>query len=201
MVNLENIYQEFSSGKQDIAAIRNLVKYVYDNASSSSNRVKYLNLFGDASYDFKDRITNNTNIVPIYHATNSYFSGESSFCSDDFFALMDNNEGDVEVTNGGIDIAVGRMLVSSTTQADEMVNKVIEYHDLKSYGSWRNNYVSISDDSDKTPDATLQARQNALTDEIHLEKPFINFKKILLDSYPQETSAGGNRYPKAKEDI
>lgn len=201
VVNLENIYQEFSSGKQDIAAIRNLVKYVYDNASSASNRIKFLNLFGDASYDFKDRITDNTNIVPIYHSTNSYFSGESSFCSDDFFALMDTNEGDVEVTNGGIDIAVGRMLVSSAKQADEMVNKVIEYHDLKSYGSWRNNYVSISDDSDKTPDATLQVRQNSLTDEIYSEKPFINFKKILLDSYTQETSAGGNRYPEAKEDI
>ena len=201
VVNLENIYQEFSSGKQDIAAIRNLVKYVYDNASSPSNRIKYLNLFGDASYDFKNRIPGNTNIVPIYHATNSYFSGESSFCSDDFFALMDSNEGDVEVTNGGIDIAVGRMLVSSASQADEMVNKVIEYHDLKSYGSWRNNYVSISDDSDKVPDATLQVRQNSLTDEIHAEKPFINFKKILLDSYTQETSAGGNRYPEAKEDI
>ena len=201
VVNLENIYQEFSSGKQDIAAIRNLVKYVYDNASSPSKRVKYLNLFGDASYDFKNRISGNTNIVPIYHATNSYYSGESSFCSDDFFALMDNNEGNVELTNGGIDIAVGRMLVSSATQADEMVNKVIEYHDLKSYGSWRNNYVSISDDSDKTPDATLQVRQNSLTDEIHAEKPFINFKKILLDSYTQETSAGGNRYPEAKEDI
>lgn len=201
VVNLETIYHEFSSGKQDIAGIRNFVKYIYQNASEPSKRVKYLNLFGDASYDFKDRILNNTNIVPIYHATNSYSSGEASFCSDDFFALMDDNEGDVEVTNGGIDIAVGRMIVSSTKQADEMVNKVIEYHDIKSYGSWRNNYVSISDDSDKISDASLQVRQNGLTDDIHLQKPFINYKKILLDSYQQETSAGGNRYPEAKEDI
>ena len=201
VVNLDVIYQEFASGKQDIGAIRNFVKYVYDNASTPSERVKYLNLFGDASFDFKDRITNNTNIVPIYHSINSYTSGESSFASDDYFGSMDFNEGNEDVFNGGADIAVGRMLVSSSEQADEMVNKIIEYHDLKSYGSWRNNYVCISDDSDKPGDSTLQSKQNNLADVIHSQKPFINFKKILLDSYQQETSAGGDRYPKAKEDI
>jgi hypothetical protein len=82
-----------------------------------------------------------------------------------------------------------------------MVNKVIEYHDIKSYGSWRNNYVSISDDTDKDGDQVLQAAQNNLTDLIYSNKPFLNFKKILLDSYQQETSAGGARYPKAKEDL
>ena len=201
VINLETIYPEFSSGKQDVAAIRNFVKYVYFNASSAEKRVKYVNLFGDASYDFKDRIQNNTNIVPIYHALNSYSAGESSFSSDDFFGLMDTNEGNIINYFGGIDIAVGRMIVSSTKQADEMVNKVLEYHDIKSYGSWRNNYVAISDDSDKVSDAQLQQRQNQLTDELAFEKPFINVKKILLDSYQQETSSGGNRYPKAREEL
>ena len=201
VVTLETIYPEFSSGKQDVAAIRNFVKYVYFNASSPQNRVKYINLFGDASYDFKDRIQDNTNIVPIYHALNSYSASESAFSSDDFFGLMDSDEGNILYYFGGIDIAVGRMVVSSVKQADEMVNKVLEYHDIKSYGSWRNNYVAIADDSDKTSDAELQQRQNQLTDELAFEKPFMNVKKILLDSYDQESSAGGNRYPKAREEI
>lgn len=200
VVNLDVIYQEFACGKQDIGAIRNFVKYVYQNASSPSARVKYLNLFGDASYDFKNRITNNTNVVPIYHAIDSYHSGESSFASDDYFALMDNNEGD-PLYAFGADIAVGRMLISSVQQAEEMVNKVLEYHDIKSYGSWRNNFVAISDDADKSSDASLEVKQNSLTDVIYTQKPFINFKKILLDSYQQQTSAGGDRYPKAKEDL
>ncbi len=214
VITLESIYQEFGSGKQDIGAIRNFVKYVYFNASSPDKKVKYLNLFGDASYDFKDRARNNTNIVPIYQALNSYTESEASFASDDFYAMMDSDEGRIDsgftptsgtisiaYDIGGIDIAVGRMIVSSTEQADEMVTKVIEYHDLKSYGSWRNNYVAISDDTDKPSDASLQAKQNNLTDIIVNEKPFINFKKILLDSYEQETSAGGKRYPKAREEI
>ncbi|MFM7018713.1 type IX secretion system sortase PorU [Flavobacterium sp.] len=201
VVNLELIYPEFGGGKQDIGAIRNFIKYVYQNASSTSNRVKYVNLFGDASFDFKDRIRNNTNVVPIYHAVNSYYETAASFSSDDYFVEMDSNEGNLDINYGAPDIAVGRMLISSSQQAEEMVNKVIEYYDIKSYGSWRNNYVAISDDTDKTGDNVLQAAQNSLTDTIYSNKPFINFKKIILDSYQQETSAGGDRYPKAKEDL
>lgn len=220
VVNLETIYPEFSSGKQDIGAIRNFVKYVYTNASSVDKRVKYLNIFGDTSFDFKDRIPNNTNLVPIYQALNSYTEGEASFASDDFFGMMDPDEGRLDFGNsptngnmsfsydfGGIDIAVGRMIVSSTQQADEMVNKVIEYHDIKAYGSWRNNYVAISDDPSSPgdpfhgADKYLQYYQNRLTDRIWTEKPFMNVKKILMDSYQQETSSGGKRYPKAREEI
>jgi hypothetical protein len=216
VVNLENIYQEFSSGKQDIGAIRNFVKYVYSNASSLDKRVKYLNLFGDASYDFKDRIVNNTNIVPIYQALNSYSEGETSFATDDFYGMMDANEGRIDSANSpsngptnfsynftGVDIAIGRMIVSSSQQAEEMINKVIEYHDIKSYGSWRNNYVCIGDDPnpEKPSDNQLQYYQNRLADRIKLEKPFINTKKVLLDSYVQVTSAGGKRYPSAREEI
>jgi Peptidase family C25 len=45
VITLESIYQEFSSGKQDIAAIRNCIKYIYDNPLNPSKRVKYVNLF------------------------------------------------------------------------------------------------------------------------------------------------------------
>jgi hypothetical protein len=59
-------------------------------------------------------------------------------------------------------ISVGRMLVNDGLQADEMVNKVLQYHDTKSLGSWRNNVVIITDDSDIPSDASLQDRQNNL---------------------------------------
>lgn len=201
VISLENIYQEFSSGKQDIAAIRNCIKYIYDNASSPDKKIRYLNLFGDASYDYKDRVTNNSNIVPIYQSLISSSVGEAGFASDDFFGFMDPDEGVVIPYSGGIDIAVGRMLVADNAQAQEMVNKVIDYYDAKSYGNWRNNVVLISDDSDKNGDQSLQSNQNALADQISAEKPFFNIEKIFLDAYTQEASAGGARYPKARTDF
>lgn len=203
---LENIYQEFSSGKQDIGAIRNFVRYVYDNASTAANRVKYVCLFGDASYDALNRIPNNTNIVPTYASLNGETAGESSFITDDFFGMMDPDEGRIDAPTGGldlggIDVAVGRMIVDDNIQAEDLVNKIIDYHDIQSYGSWRNNIVMISDDADKDGDASLQFRQNQLADVISTQKPFLNVRKIFLDAYEQETSSGGNRYPKARQDI
>lgn len=211
VVPLPLIYNEFGGGKQDIAAIRNFVKYVYDNASNTANKVKYLNLFGDASYDFKDRIRNNTNIVPIFHGfevsqslnpnNSTNFSLFSSFMSDDFFTLMDDNEGNMQSSADLMDLAVGRMLVSSNTQASEMVNKVIEYHDEKSYKRWRNNLVYYADDPDPflSGDYLLQKDLNELADEVSVANPFFNSNKIFTDAYVQEVSAGGPRYPQAKK--
>ncbi|MBC5833271.1 type IX secretion system sortase PorU [Flavobacterium sp. F372] len=211
VVTLSSIYKEFGGGKQDVAAIRNFVKYVYDNASSTLNRVKYLNLFGDASYDFKNRITNNNNIVPIFHGfyvsqslssnNSSNFSLFSSFMSDDFFTLMDNNEGDMNSSIDHMDLAVGRMLVSSNVQAAEMVNKVKEYHDEKSYKRWRNNLVYYADDPNPflSGDWFLQRDLNNLADQVTIANPFFNTNKIFTDAYSQQVSAGGPRYPLAKK--
>lgn len=213
VVSLESIYQEFGGGKQDIAAIRNFIKYVYTNASLPSKRVKYVNLFGDASYDYKDRIRTNTNVVPIFHGfypasslaqnNSTNFSLFASFMSDDFFVMMDDNEGDMQTNADGLDIAVGRMLVSSVEQASEMVNKVYEYYDEKSYGRWRNNLVYYADDPDpfKSGDWFLQKDLNVLADQVSLANPFFNTKKIYTDAYIQEVSAGGPRYPQAKKDF
>lgn len=211
VVELPQIYQEFSSGKQDIGAIRNLVKYIYDAQHPNiTQKIQYVNLFGDASFDYKNRIAGNTNIVPVfetlYHVSPN--SGASilnfynylTFMSDDFYGLMDDDEGTM-ATPKDLDVAVGRMLVSSTGQAEEMVNKIIEYHDEKSYGRWRNKFVVISDDAENQSDSTLQLNLDALADELYAQKPFMNVKKIHSDSYMQVTAAGGERYPSVNEDF
>lgn len=202
VVNLENIYEEFASGKQDIGAIRNFVKYIYNNGSIPARKIKYLNLFGDASFDYKNRISNNTNIVPVFQALNSFSLG-GSYMSDDYFAMLDDNEGTMTLSGSvqDMELAVGRMLVSDTKQAEEMVTKVIEYHAIESYGKWRNNFVLISDDVDVAWENSIQTGIDALGNQIAAQKPFVNVEKIHTDSYVQEASAGGFRYPKARKDF
>ena len=204
VVVLNTLYKEFASGKQDIGAVRNFVKYIYDNPSTPAKRLKYVCLFGDASFDFKDRIPNNTNLVPIYHSLYSFSIGSASFVSDDYFGLMDANEGNITSSSDeGLDVAVGRVLASNIIEAEQLVTKIINYHDVRSYGKWRNNLVMVSDDPDvsRTGDYTLQIDVDKLADEIIAQKPFFNVKKIHTDSYVQEVTSGGTRYPKAKEDF
>jgi len=204
VVNLEDIYQEFSSGKQDIAGIRNFIKYVYNNASSDANRLKYINLFGDASFDYKNRIPNNTNIVPSFHKYVTGFSGGNysdvtTFVSDDFYGLMGNNEGRMLSDAEKPDIATGRMLIDDKAQADEMVNKVDEYLNPQSYGRWRNEYITLADDLDGQGSDEFVPWMENLDSTIAQYRPFVNVRKFYIDAWVQEASAGGQRYPEAKE--
>lgn len=209
VVNLENIYPEFSSGKQDIAAIRNLIKYVYRNASSPEKRIKYVNLFGDASFDYKNRIPNNTNIVPIFHgysSTSQYnYSIVDTFVTDDFYGLMDDNEGVMpmkQLDGEAVDIATGRMLVADKKQADEMVNKVFEYKSSEAYGRWRNEFIVLVDDLDGNGSANFIPVMDTVTvKQLNTARPFVNVRKFYTDAYVQESSAGGQRYPQAKEEF
>ena len=198
VVNVEKIYNEFSSGNQDISAIRNFVRYVYNNQNNNQD-FKYLCLFGDASFDYKDRIPSNTNIIPSWNSLNS-FSLSSSYISDDFFGMMDINEGSMSNFNK-LDIAVGRILADDNERARDLVDKIEKYYSEDSYGDWRNKIMVISDDVDEPWENIIQSTSNSIADIIEENKPFFNTRKILSDAFQQETSSGGERYPEVKNQI
>ncbi|OIQ18836.1 type IX secretion system sortase PorU [Lacinutrix sp. MedPE-SW] len=202
VLTLDAIYNEFSTGNKDIAAIRNAVKYIYDNASSPENRIKYLCLFGDSSFDYKSKIAPNTFNVPLWNAYSS-FNYTNSYISDDFYGLMDDNEGDIDDTSSPykLDIAVGRILANSSQRGKEMVDKVNTYYSQEAYGSWRNRLLFISDDVDEAFEKILQETTDEIADEISTEKPFFNTVKIHSDAFQQESSAGGDRYPEVRTAI
>src|SRR5690606_31601905 len=68
VVTPQEIYNEFSSGRQDVTALRDFVKHLYDKSPAT---LKALLLFGKCSYDYKNRVTPNTNFVPTYESRNS----------------------------------------------------------------------------------------------------------------------------------
>ncbi|WP_375238748.1 type IX secretion system sortase PorU [Aurantibacter sp.] len=193
VVTIESIYNEFNTGNPDIAAIRNFVKYVYDNASSLDKKLKYLCLFGDTSFDYKERISSNLYNFPTWNAVSS-FNLTSSFISDDFYGLMDSGEGDFEISDR-LDIAVGRIIADSPQRAAQMVDKVEAYYKEAALGNWRNNIVMVSDDVDADWEEELQRTTDEIADAISLSNPALNVIKIHTDAYQQESSSGGNRYP------
>ncbi|HUH25445.1 MAG TPA: type IX secretion system sortase PorU, partial [Flavobacterium sp.] len=207
VVPLEAIYNEFSSGQQDVVAIRNFIRYVYQ---AGDQTLKYVNMFGDASTDYLNRTSNNSNQVPIYHFLNpnlqsslsENFNDWSTFATDDFYALLDEDEG--QLTNSGytgIDVAIGRMPVNTPEEANIMIDKIEVYLSKDNAGRWKNVYTALADDVDDSSDSGLQVALNTMADELVLHKPYFNVKKIIADSYKQEVVAGGPRYPKAKEDF
>ncbi|PZD77157.1 type IX secretion system sortase PorU [Mesonia sp. K7] len=200
VVDIEDVYTEFNSGKQDVGAIRNFIKYVYDNASTLENRIKYVGIIGDGSVDYKDRLQNNSNIVPVFERLESYTTLPFSTSTDDFYGMMDANEG---IMGGSqlMDIAVGRIIAKNISEAKIQVDKIIDYEGKKSYGRWRNNFVLFSDDADSDSDHFLQVDLDAVGDDISANKPFVNVIKLHSDAYQQVSESGGERYPKLNDDL
>ncbi|MBA5791183.1 type IX secretion system sortase PorU [Flavobacterium sp. xlx-214] len=203
VVPLEAIYNEFSSGQQDIVAVRNFIRYAYH---AGNQTLKYVNMFGDASTDYKSA---NDYLVPIYHylyndlstSSSSNFHTVYTFATDDFYALLDDKEiiGSPDII--GLDVAIGRIPVNSQQQANAMVDKIEQYLSNDNSGRWKNVYTALADDVDSANDPVLQMALNDMVDELITYKPYFNVKKILADSYQQQVVAGGPRYPKAKEDF
>lgn len=195
----EEVYNEFSSGSQDITAIRDLGKMMYDR---SPGALKFLLLFGDCSYDYQNRVHNNTNYVPTYEAIENSQHQNSSIQTDDYFGVLENGSNDWK--NKGVDIAVGRFPVTTIAQAQNAVDKTINYMQNKksSIGSWRNIVTLISDDGERTDagffdNTGFMLNCEELDNIIKLVAPEINTEKIYLDNYEQVATPGSHRYPDA----
>ncbi len=190
VVTTKEVYNEFSSGQQDITAIKDFVKMFYDRAGLNNDLMpKYLLLFGDGSYDLKYRYSGNTNFIASYQSYNST-SPTGSYVSDDYFGLLDDSESDLLTDK--LDIGVGRFPVKTKEEARTTVNKIINYHNKSTFGPWRN-WVSFNGDDEDGNTHMQQA--NRLANQVIRDNPVYNVEKVMFDAYPQETNAGGQTYP------
>lgn len=199
VILLDEIYNEFGSGSKDITAIRDFIKHVYQTNTSENTQLKYVCFFGDASYDYKDRISGNNNIVPVYESFNS-FNLATSFVTDDYFAMLEANEGSMNRQHT-LDVATGRIPVDNIQQASILVDKMLRYYHSNSKGDWRNTITLLADDIDATSDIQIQSGVEEIADDIKINKPIFNVNKIYADSFVQENSSGGERYPGVKTAI
>jgi len=200
------IYNEFSSGAQDLTAIRDFIKYLYDNASAPNKKIKYVLFLGDTSFDFKNIMGNNDNTTNVfaYQSLNST-SLAISYVTDDFFSMMDANEGDFRNSNGSgnlIDVYVGRLPVKNYTEAKNAIDKILTFYSPESLGKWRSRIALVADDVDrKEYNLTLEKNTEIIADLITAHKPEYNLIKLYEDAYQQEITTGGERYPQINKGI
>ncbi|MBT8326636.1 MAG: type IX secretion system sortase PorU, partial [Bacteroidia bacterium] len=199
VVTPKQIFNEFSSGSQDVTGIRDFAKLLYDRGNASGSTFKYLLLFGDASYDYKDIEDNNTNVVPIYQSYNSH-QPPYSYCSDDYYAILDDGEGywGVQNKDEGLDLGVGRLPASNAYEAKIIVDKILHYHSENSYGNWTQNLTFIGDDEDGNDHV---GPSESMTQILRNQNPDYNINKIWLDAYEQVSFGSGNKYPAVNEEI
>ena len=190
VVTMDQLYHEFSAGAPDPTALRNFLKVLYDKGRAP----EYLLLFGAASYDYRNRVKNNTNLVPSWQSTAS-LDPVSSYVSDDYFGLL-RDQDDINRTDirNELQIAIGRIPARTAAEAAMAVNKIMAYKEQSAKGDWRHRLVFIADDEDNN--LHLQDAE-ALTGIISRQYPQFNVNKIYLDAFPRVSGNTGATYPEA----
>ncbi|MBL7711435.1 MAG: type IX secretion system sortase PorU, partial [Chitinophagaceae bacterium] len=195
-VNL--IYNEFGSGAKDISAIRDFVKMFYDRAGSNeSDLPKYLLLLGQASYDYKNITSKTPRLVPTFETPES-LSATSGYCTDDFYAILDNDEY-IEEGRPLMDIGIGRIPATNTDQANAVIDKIIRYKSTGAFGPWRLNNVFIGDIEDNAGDHMMDA--DAMSKTVETASNTYRSQKVYLDNIPLVSTPGGTRAPEANKMI
>lgn len=126
LIDVENIYNQFNFGNESPHAIKNYLKYYY---KSNKDLPKYLTVVGDATWDPRNLSINSisTNYMPVY----------GNPVSDFWYGLLDG-EDDFDP-----EIYVGRISVKSNNEANDVVNKLIQY-DTTSPSDWMRRYLFLT---------------------------------------------------------
>lgn len=217
VVDINQIYNEFSGGLRDMRAVRDYFKFLYDRADDEARLFRYALLFGDGHFNFRnlgDATQQATfdNWIPPFQTDDS-LDPDASYTSDDYFGLLDDDEGiwryggHTDPGTEHVDIGIGRFPVQTAEEAATIVRKIKHYENPATYGAWRTRYTFVADDGYNGLSATLETQpdlhtQNAdvVANLVRQRYPSLNLKKIYAISYDR-TFLNGWKIPGAKRDV
>jgi len=138
LVNVQDIYDEWSYGRIDPHAIRSFLSYAAYNWATTPD---YVLLVGDGHYDY-NKVTTQTlpNLVPPYLAYVDPWWGEVP--TDNLYVSVDS------VADYLPDMAVGRFPANSAADVSALVNKTLSYENQSTNppGLWQQRAVYVADD-------------------------------------------------------
>jgi hypothetical protein len=186
VVSAEDIYNHFSWGLFDPVAIRDFLKYSFENWAAPAPA--WCLLVGDASYDYKDiQNTGAVNYIPS-------FAQQVNACDDNyvFFGNIGYYDSDSSLgMDRGLDMVISRWPVKTTSDIQTISRKIIDYQTEPEPGSWKNLITLVADD-EFNPDNNLDNEDlhTVFTEEVaNLFTPKIfNLAKIYAIEYPFDVS-------------
>lgn len=195
VVEPEQIYNEFSSGSPDVTAYRDFVRHLY----LQGDKLKYLLLFGDGSYDNKNYSEENTNLLLTYQSENS-LGISKTYTADDFFGCLDEHEGD-DIFYNKLDIGIGRIPASTPEHAKSVVDKIDRYLNNSDAGTWKTDITFVADDNSSGENNIHISDAEEISVQVYNNYPSFNHHKIYLDDYVKENTSTGGKYPDVNKAI
>lgn len=147
----DDIFNEFSSGTQDVGAFRKMLKMFYDRGLEAGRPLRYCLLFGRGTFDMR-KLTSEMKglkepVMPTWQTSES-LSVSGTYTSDDVIAQLEDNSGNLPAYDR-ISLAIGRIPARSLTQAKTYVDKLYAYMDNKHLSEWKNSILLEADNGNK----------------------------------------------------
>ncbi len=185
---VDDILNEFSGGVLDPTAIRDFLKYAYDNWQI---KPLYVLLFGDGDFDYFNTIREEVdkNLIPTYQTVES-LDELDSYSTDDYYARVSG-------VDSKVDLALGRLCVQTSEEADILIDKIIKYETGLEKGIWQTNITLVADDGPQKAgwdDGSLHTSQSEILANNKIPKYF-NENKLYLAAYPTAVTGFGRRKP------
>jgi len=194
IVLISDIYQEFSAGVLDPAAIKHFLHYVYFNWDQP--QLRYVLLLGDTDYDYRNISGQSGMIIPTCQIDG--VSELSSYATDDIYTFIASG-----ISDSRPDIAIGRLPAKNQNELTIMVDKIISYELIPERGIWSNTITLVADDPLR-PSNSIESYHIGDTEILSSLMPSsMHVNKIYLTEYP-EVSDPLSPYvkkPKAREDL
>lgn len=189
VADVAEIFNEFGTGTPDPSALRDFIRMLY---LRSEGELKYVLLMGKGTHDYRCIKGIDNNFVPTYENKQSPHLEVESVCSDDYYALIDENEG--QNCMGYVDLGVGRIPITTPEEGDVVIEKIKHYADPdKNHGLWKNNHLFMADNDSKA--YPRYAEELATIIDTTWYSAIV--KKLYLDSYPLVNTPSGTRVPEA----
>jgi len=187
VVDVDTIYNEFGVGMPDPFAIRDFLKYAAENWNVKPG---YVLFFGDASYDFKSILGNDKSWVPTFQTLESN-DKINSYSTEDSLTYFNNS--------ASVAIASGRLVPRSASEADFLIDRIINYETEQYKGPWKNTVTIVGDDvwTPTSSSETIHTRQAESLATTYVPKSY-EVKKIYLGEYATVFTSTGRRKPDAR---
>ncbi|UCF06738.1 MAG: type IX secretion system sortase PorU [bacterium] len=158
-IDVRDVYNNFSGGMKDPIAIRNYLKFLYDNFTEGGEPViRYALLIGNGTYDPKDILDKGLDLVP-YYFNIRYINENEGIEDEDFLTKLDDyilwidRDGDGQpdtIPDVMPDVAIGRMSVLSEREANAWIDRIVHYEGKHELGPWVNKLIFVADDEYST---------------------------------------------------
>ena len=167
IVDIDDIYNEFSDGLFNPFAIQKFLRYTYNNWQQPAPT--YVLLVGDAHYDYKRATVeihrrefgSAYNLYPIFVPTYHGWAPESGETS------MDQRFVNVSGDDPLPDMLIGRLSVQTSEALDGIVEKIINYETNLETGLWQGTLIQVADDNtDHSNDGIFEESRDELVQEI-----------------------------------